>query len=128
MTKINVTLSDAEARKVLKELERGRKRIQKGWAQKHLAYARYMTPVTPSSKYAIMWCAVGGLMNRTMSYEPKSLYLLEHFIPRQWQLKNPHSNLVAYNDAKGRTQKQVLAVYDAAIKWLKRTHGKSLAK
>lgn len=84
-------------------LRKGRERIQRGWIQGGGARSRDDKPVRADSPWAVQWSLSGATKMPKMRHARDVLYKI---------LGCP---LTAWNDAPGRTQAEVLALFDRAI-------------
>lgn len=87
-----------------------------GWCQRALARTASGHPAPTHSREAVCFCARGALM-RAAGMQPE----LVLFSPRAEAALDAAAReqgfigFVGYNDAPGRTQAEVVALYDAAI-------------
>ena len=94
--------------KVSDVLKRARSRIQRGWTQGALRRAR---PFPLSLIFPPQYCVIGALiLGDSVRIGPalRRMNLTVHGIER-------YATLESYNDAPGRTKREVLALYDQAI-------------
>ena len=91
---------------IVEMLKRSRERIARGWCQDSYAEDKEGRRTSPLSNFACAWCMMGAL-------RPEGIECMaaEPFLRRLV----PHHALAQFNDAPGRTQAEVLAVYDKAI-------------
>ncbi len=110
---------------VLEILRAARERIRTGWTQGAMARDAAQRRVQPEHPLACVWCAAGALFATTTPHEPPedseargvAMGLLtveaKAWDPRVASLEqNP---LVVWNDRPGRTQAEVIGLFDAAI-------------
>src|SRR5690349_5736981 len=90
-------------------LRAARERVARGWCQGVDARDRSRRSVDPWSKSACRWCMMGSLHaeDRPSGYENSALQLLKLAIGEGF--------VTCWNDAKGRTQAEVIAAFDKAI-------------
>lgn len=86
-------------------LRRARERIARGWCQHVNARAADGREVEPSDR-AVEWCAVGAVWR-----DVDALLAVERVL----QLRGFSDALWVWNDQPGRTQAEVLALFDEAI-------------
>ncbi len=81
--------------------------LVKGWTQR--AASRDKDGLPPSAgKPAVCWCTYGALMTANWKESDTIYNWLEH----KFDMKG---GLIAWNDTPGRTQAEVLALFDKAI-------------
>lgn len=90
-------------------LQQARGLIAKGWVQGVSAVDAEGNPVHSSKGCA--FCAVGALLAVPCDFGPS----LEAEDRLKRVLPKPFTSLVGFNDTKGRTQDEVLALFDLAI-------------
>lgn len=81
--------------------------VAKGWTQGTLAKSNENRKVSFHSPRAVCWCALGALRLAGGYYE-EGQDALERLLPYE-------TELFTWNDAPGRTQAEVLALFDKAI-------------
>jgi hypothetical protein len=86
-------------------LKAARAKIEQGWTQKALARDAYGDPARGNG---CSWCAEGALVAVTGGRSKAFGYLRE-------SLPDGFNDTAIYNDAPGRTQQEILDLYDAAI-------------
>ena len=93
-------------KRVILDLNEGRKRIEKGWTRRAYARDAKSRRVFPEAPSATKWCAVGSCYANpgSITYLRRALYN-----------KFSEDSITDWNDQKGRTQDQVLKLYDSAI-------------
>lgn len=94
-------------------LTEARALIAQGWTQHYTARDAAGDPVPTNKQEACSFCAVGALMavGRPQDFEA-SLHAAAVLLAA---LPEPFTSIVDFNDAKGRTQDEVLALFDLAI-------------
>lgn len=92
----------------VKALERARARVAKGWCQGWYAKGKSGKDVSILSKYAVQWCAIGAFKTHMPAGAESAL---------KQAIDTYH--VIAWNDAKQRTQEEVLAAFDRAIELAK---------
>lgn len=101
-------------------LKRARKLIEKGWTQELFARNEQGNRCSAESSAAVCWCIRGAMFAAVKGKFGDEFVeaetILESVIPPS-SLKGIGSNapLVYFNDRKGRTKAQVLALYERAI-------------
>ena len=74
------------------------------WTQRELARTADGSPDAPDNPLATCWCAIGAIESLTNeTYALRALYLMGV------------DDIAKWNDAPGRTQAEVLALFDRAI-------------
>ena len=85
--------------------------IAKGWTQQEYARKADFESVSTKSPEATCWCIEGAIMAAdTNENLPRQLECLDML-----RTEANADNIVSWNDAKGRTQTQVLALFDFVI-------------
>ena len=86
--------------------------VELGWCQHHTALQANGYPTTPKSKLACQWCMMGALYAALPPEAPR-----EDLIPCLRLLRKVvrTTHISKWQDKKGRTQKQVLRVFDKAF-------------
>ena len=96
----------------LRVLREARDLIARGWTQGTLARDGNGDPVEPTSDAATCWCSLGAakaVTKQDLSYGLAWSALLA-------ALPESHRGYISnWNDARGRTQGQVIALFDRAI-------------
>lgn len=94
-------------------LTEARALLAQGWTQKASARDKDGNPVHTMHADACQFCAVGALLKVSdpVDFEA-SLDVETHLYAA---LPEGFTSIVAFNDAKGRTQDEVLALFDLAI-------------
>lgn len=96
----------------LEILEAGRARIEKGWCQGHYALtAESEIPLSATGPPAA-WCAIGALIDVQSRPFPREA---DNFLEAAVMEWSGYANVLRWNDEPGRTQADVLALYDRAI-------------
>ena len=97
---------------VRKALEDARALVKKGWAQDYNAMALGSAVCDPRSKAAARWCANGALVAATGDAD-SPICSMAYDVLRA--AAETDGSLSAWNDAPGRTQAEVLALFDKAL-------------
>lgn len=104
-------------RKPVREaLERTRAKIVAGWTQGGYAKNSLGKAVETRSKEAVSWCLWGALeasTARRSRVQIEALQLINSEVHRS--SRHHFSNITTWNDYKGRTQAQVVAVLDRLL-------------
>lgn len=98
-------------------LKRARAKIVKGWCQGHSAIDSRGNLCLAETSAAVSWCAVGAIFavsKNDWKYEEAARDVLEK------ALGKGQSEIANWNDEPKRTKKQVLALYDKAIRHLEK--------
>lgn len=133
------SITNEELKKVL---ERARELVSLGWCQGDLAQDEFGSTIPDSSPNAKSFCTIGAIdralyealewnwnMVITQPLAPKSVMLKDLYNATKIELlkalgiKDPvaHSfGIVSFNDKPGRTQEQVIELFDNAIANMKR--------
>lgn len=96
----------------LEILKAARAKIEKGWSQGAMARDASHNSVPETSPAAAKWCAVGAIHSIALTEDCKCM-LVENLCGL--------GSLSSFNDAEGRTQAEVLVVFDHAIAVLEAT-------
>ncbi len=90
-------------------LKKARAKIEKGWCQDYLATTDKGTPVSEKSRRAAKWCVLGavGAVTKSSREAFRCQQLLREVAGVDF--------LSTWNNAPGRTQEQVIRLYDKAI-------------
>src|SRR5712664_2445257 len=98
---------------VVKFLKDVKKLLSKkgAWARGYFAYDKNGKKVGPTSKEAISFCLLGAAARIDGQAKPEGLNFLRGALPPRFDESIPE-----YNDHRGRTQKQILALIDRAIR------------
>lgn len=100
--------------KVSEALEKARALIAQGWTKGSFARDASGIARNARSHSAVSFCAIGALIHAvTPSDYFQSLEcedLLDQALPDGYE-----EGIICYNDAEGRTQEDILALYDRAI-------------
>lgn len=102
----------------LQILTRARKLLSnpKRWCQWTSAKDKNGLSVSPFSKNAVSFCAYGSIERVTDGDIGECALILDKEAGR---ISKKKGDLVGYNDARGRTHAQILALFDSAISRLK---------
>jgi len=92
----------------LGRLVRARARVARGWTRVRSARRADGTPCTAADPQAAQWCARGALWAEGDLGDHANRYLENDPCV-------PHRAVAAWNDAAGRTQAEVVALYDRAV-------------
>lgn len=104
--------------KIYWKLHEARQLIEKGWCQVDSAQTADGTHSYYKSGDAVKFCMLGAHANVSyFSVGNSSLFgpmneVISRFVPK--------GDMSGYNDAEGRTQAEILAVYDKALAYLKK--------
>lgn len=113
---------------VVQILEEAREYVASGWNTTSMARDDVQTAVRPQAGTAVCWCAIGSLkrvlsdhkqpvaLDEKGSKGRAALEALKAVLPGDFR-----GNVAKWNDAPGRTQEQVLALFDRAIRRLATT-------
>ena len=108
---------------LLRGIER---RLVKGWCQGPAAKDKWGQGVEVESPRACKWCLIGAMWAQAGGYHKsystnhiavdRTRSLLETAIEQKWSYRDPSifGSIVSFNEARGRTKRQVLAVVRAA--------------
>lgn len=101
--------------KASKVLIKAKKFIKKGWTKYVVARDKRGDTVNARSKKATQWCAVGSIWaaKRSGTFASESFAFLKQAMIASGAQASTVAN---WNDASGRTKKQVLVLFDNAIK------------
>jgi hypothetical protein len=94
-----------------------RAKVAQGWCQDALAIDGGGNPVAADDPTAVAWCAAGALLTLHLPYtmgESARIYL-HRAVPFWWALFHQRC-FGDYNEAPGRKQSHILALYDRAIR------------
>lgn len=105
----------AHQKKAVAILEEARERIEKGWTQGAFARNSVGDAVNEDSEQACAWCVTGALMAAPRIAVDDAARFYLHKAIASIDDASQHS-LASWNDAPDRTQEEVLAAFDAAIK------------
>ena len=95
-------------------LKRARAKIAQGWTQNAVARGAAGFPVLSFSRDARCWCAMGAVL--AVTSEGDGLQRLRAALPQSARTDNDAWHDVSvFNDHPGRTQAEVLALFDRAI-------------
>jgi hypothetical protein len=96
-------------------LLKAKKRVEQGWCQKAFARAADNKQVASIDADAVSWCSSGALLKETETQTVWNQYgLARRFLTQAIDAVYPGMELLAWNDADGRTQEEVVAVFEAA--------------
>lgn len=93
-------------------LIKARALIKKGWAQALFAVNIYGASTSPRSKDAAAWCALGAL--RAAATRGSKIFGARRALANR--IPGGYRGVADWNDEEGRTKRQVLALFDRAIK------------
>jgi len=115
--KPNWTTEHKEA--VIAVLVKGLKRIQRGWTQGAMACTvdgRSLPSLAAGSPEACRWCAIGAITDaRNTSVWSDAIDTLRAVVAARTQHSADEVQIVWWNDAPGRTQAEVVEVYQQAL-------------
>lgn len=107
----------------LMTLERAKKHIERGWCQKAYAVDAHGAPTLNHFPEARCWCAVGALRRACSEFgldaldsTPAIKQLAQHIESEE---VSDTDAVLEWNDVEGRTQQEVLDLFDRAIQRLK---------
>jgi hypothetical protein len=92
-----------------------RELIERGWCQSTPAVSETGRAVEPTSTHARKWSALGALIAAYRSYAPQETVARSAFALARRALAHGAGDLTAWNDAPGRTRKEVLAAFRGAV-------------
>lgn len=102
---------------VLVALQNGRNLVQRGWCQGAPSLDERGRVVWPMDKTACRWCLGGSIVAQDLPLPivGQVMAALWQAIPEGRGKPELATNLVFWNDRRGRTQAEVVGLYDAAI-------------
>lgn len=107
-------MTNSTAANTLSLLRAARGLVAKGWTQG--AYGRTDAGLTCMGESAVCFCAAGALLWPDGLERKTAFSLLAKELPTEFlMIDTPVLALVAFNDSPGRTQAEILALYDRAI-------------
>jgi hypothetical protein len=92
-------------------LKAARAKIEQGWTQGAFALDRERGVVPVNSPAAVCWCSLGAIKFADHDLYSDSYFAAEKILGRA----SGNANIIPWNDAPGRTQAEVLEVFDHAI-------------
>jgi hypothetical protein len=97
------------SRQTANDLRAARALIQRGWCKGAFARDETGIPVAPNEHHAVQWCSRGAIAAATIRREAEHVAAVD-------ALKMQVGFAIAvWNDARERTQAEVLAAFDRAI-------------
>lgn len=96
------------------------KKIKKGWVRGDLALNKYYGIENVKSKKAVKFCSLGAIKSKAPLYQNSFTSIACQFLVRAGKIKHDpflyQLAIIAWNDSKRRTKKQVVVVFNKAIK------------
>ena len=99
----------------LRMLREGRRRIEQGWCQGSWAQDADGNATNPWRPGAVCWCATGALLNDGANDDGSGWWEATARLKTVLGEQQRGDDVPGWNDARGRTRKEVLDLYDRAI-------------